>query len=642
VRISKSTIDEVKMRIDVVEVVGDFVQLKKSGINYKGKSPFNEERTPSFFVFPRNQNWKDFSSGKAGDSIGFLMEYDGLSYTEAIAYLAQKYGVEVEYEDVEHEYKEEESIRESLLIVSNFAKEHFVSNLWNTDEGKRIGLSYFKERGFSEETINKFELGYSLDKWNDLLKTATGKGYKSEFLEKAGLIIHKEEGDKTYDRFRNRVIFPIHSHTGKPIAFGARIMVSDKKQPKYLNSPETEIYHKGKILYGIYQARQSIRKEENCYLVEGYTDVISMHQCGVENVVSSSGTALTEEQVRLIGRHTENITVLFDGDEAGIRASLRGIDIILEQGLNVRAIVFPESEDPDSYARKYGAFNFREFLKDNEQDFIAFKTNLLSKGAGNDPIKKSEIINSIVQSIAKIPDPVKRSVYLTETSSQLKIDEGVLVAEMNKILLQRKRGKQRPSTQNQTGSIEPVVDLTEESAPQPKAPEIDPLELQERESIRLLISYGFNEIEEKYQLYHHYFEELEEIEFQHPAYSKIFEIFKEQVAQGNVPTTEYFMHHCPPDIVKTVIDMTSSPYALSENWERYKIMVPRETDLINNSVYTNILRLKFRLIKKMILKNNEALKAEKDPEKQIELMKVTQELKKAEMEYARPLGIVIS
>lgn len=612
-------------------------------MNFRAKSPFTEERTPSFFVFPKNENWKDFSSGKSGDAISFLMEYDGLSYTEAIQYLAKKYGVELQYEqsvDADQQ-QEEQNLRESLLIVSNFAKDHYVHNLWQTEDGKKIGLSYFTERGFSKETIEKFELGYSLDKWDDLLNAALKNGFKQEILEKAGLIIQKEEG-KVYDRFRDRVIFPIHSHTGKAIAFGARILTSDKKQPKYLNSPETEIYHKGRILYGIYQARQAIRKEDNCYLVEGYTDVISLHQNGVANVVASSGTALTADQVKLIGRQTQNITVLFDGDEAGIRASLRGIDMILEQGLNVRAVVFPDGEDPDSYAKKFGGFNFNEYLKDNVRDFIAFKTDILSRDAKNDPIKRAETINSIVSSISKIPDPVKRSVYISETSQQLKIDEEVLLAELNKILLKQRQEKQKKSAQqSRYSSEEPPIELVEEQ-PQVKPQQTDPVELQERESIRLLISYGFNEIEEQYQLYHHYFEELQDIEFSNPLYKEILEIFKQKVSEGTIPTTEYFLNNCKEAIVKEVINLTASPYELSENWERYSIIVPKESDILSNSIYTNILRLKFRLIKKMIKKNNEALKSVQDPEKQLELLKMNQELKKAEMEYAKPLGIVIS
>lgn len=645
-RISQDTIDEIKNRVDIVDVVGEFMTLKKVGMNFRGKSPFSNEKTPSFFVFPKNENFKDFSSGKAGDAITFLMEYDGLSYIEALLFLAKKYGIEVKEDEVTPEKKEEQSVRESLMIVVNFARDHYVKNLWETDEGKRVGLSYFKERGFSEDTIRKFELGYSLEAWDDLEKTALKSGYKKEFLEKSGLIVVKTvEGDsqlqpqeqqtKSYDRFRGRVIFPIHSNTGKPIAFGARILTNDKKQPKYLNSPESEIYHKSNILYGISQARRAIKSENNCFLVEGYTDVVSMHQAGVENVVASSGTSLTEEQIKLIGRHTENITVLFDGDEAGIKASMRGIDMILEQGLNVKALVFPDGDDPDSYAKKVGDFNFREYLKENVRDFISFKTELFAKGADKDPIKKAETINNIVGSISKIPDPVKRTVYLKETSTLLDMDESVLIAELNKIILQKRSEKRKEARRTDP---QPPPEEKEQNA----YADVDPLTLQERECLRLLICYGFNDIEDQYKLCDHYLEELEGIEFQDPLHIEMLEIFKKNISEGKVITAEFFIKNGSEKAKKLVLDLISSPYELSENWQRYSIFVPREADILNNSVYTNLLRLKFRKIKKLIKNNLGDLKNEKDPDKQMELLKIQQELKKAEIEFAKPLGIVIS
>ncbi|MCK5281490.1 MAG: DNA primase, partial [Cyclobacteriaceae bacterium] len=370
--VSQTTIDEIKSRIDIIDVISDFVTLKRTGQHYKGKSPFSDEKTPSFIVFPRNQNFKDFSSGKQGDAISFIMEYDGLSYIEAIKYLAKKYGIEIVEEEQSPEAVLKQNERESLFIILNYAKDYFKKTLFETEEGKSIGLTYFKERGFTEETIQKFELGYSLDQWNALETEAKSKGYNPDLLEKAGLIIRKEESQ--YDRFRGRVIFPIHNSTGKAIAFGARILKNVKNQPKYLNSPETDVYHKSDVLYGLFQSGRAIRQMDNCFLVEGYTDVISLHQHGVENVVSSSGTSLTENQIKLIHRHTENITVLFDGDDAGIRASLRGIDMILQQGMNVKAVVFPGGEDPDSYSRKLGALDFQQFLKENAEDFIHFKT----------------------------------------------------------------------------------------------------------------------------------------------------------------------------------------------------------------------------------------------------------------------------
>ncbi len=656
-RISQETIEQIKSRIDIVDVIGEFMTLKKVGMNFRGKSPFSNEKTPSFFVFPKNENFKDFSSGKAGDAITFLMEYDGLSYTEALLFLAKKYGIEVREEEVSPEKREEQNERESLLIVSNFAKNHYVQNLWETDEGKRIGLSYFKERGFTEDTIRKFELGYSLDAWDDLEKAALKQGYKKEYLEKTGLVVRKEsantqgEGEaRTYDRFRGRVIFPIHSNTGKAIAFGARILTSDKNAPKYLNSPESDIYHKSSILYGIFQARRAIKSANNCYLVEGYTDVVSMHQAGVENVVASSGTSLTEEQIKLIGRHTENVTVLFDGDEAGIKASMRGIDMILEQGLNVRALVFPDGDDPDSYAKKVGDFNFREYIKDNSRDFISFKTELFARGSDKDPIKKAETINNIVGSIAKIPDPVKRTVYLKETGTLLDIEEETLIAELNKIILQKRReqkkdrpAREEPSRRYGEGIAESTPDITvEETTTEKYYAKSDPLILQERECLRLLICYGFNEIEDKYKLYDHYLEELEGIDFHHPLHIDILATFKENIQQEKVVNAEYFLKNGSEEVKQFVTDLVSSPYEVSGNWQRYSIVVPQETDILSNSVYTNLLRLKFRKIKKLIESNKRELKSEKDPDKQMELLKIHGELKKAEIEFAKPLGIVIS
>ncbi|MFN3840875.1 MAG: DNA primase, partial [Cyclobacteriaceae bacterium] len=375
--ISRSTIDEVKNRIDIVDVVSDFVSLKRSGQNYKALSPFTNEKTPSFYVVPSKGIFKDFSSGKGGDAITFVMEHEGLGYLEAIRYLAKKYGVEIIEEEQSAEDQASQNERDSLYIVMNFAKEYFKNLLHHDDEGRSIGLSYFRERGFNDRTLEKFDLGYSLNQWDHFEKHALGSGFSASVLEKAGLVISKEDGQgKTYDRFRGRVIFPVHNLAGKVVAFGARTLSTEKNQPKYINSPETDIYHKSNVLYGLYQAKNEIRKQDFCYLVEGYTDVLSLHQSGIENVVASSGTALTEEQIRLMRRFTENVTVLFDGDAAGVKAALRGIDLILKGGLNVRVVLLPDGEDPDSYSRKMGSTEFSQYLKDNTKDFISFKIDL--------------------------------------------------------------------------------------------------------------------------------------------------------------------------------------------------------------------------------------------------------------------------
>ena len=429
--IHKSTIEAVFDTARLEEVIGDFVHLKKSGANFKGLSPFTDERSPSFMVSPVKQIWKDFSSGKGGNVVTFLMEHEHFSYPEAIRYLAKKYNIDIAETEQNDEQKAAASERESMYLVSNYAVSFFEDNIWNTPQGKAIGLSYFNERGFSEETIRFFQLGYSPNTWSAFTDAALKAGYQLNFLEKIGLSIVK--GDKKFDRFKGRVMFPIHSMSGRVLGFGGRILTQDKKAAKYMNSPESEIYNKSKVLYGLYQAKHTIAKENNCYLVEGYTDVIQMYQRGVKNVVSSSGTALTPEQIRLIGRLTKNITVLFDGDPAGLRASLRGIDLILEAGMNVRVCMFPEGEDPDSFARENSVEDVIDFLTNNSKDFIQFKAALLVDEAAQDPVKKAETIREMVKSIAKIPDRIKQEVYVKSCASLMEISEEVLFATLAQV-----------------------------------------------------------------------------------------------------------------------------------------------------------------------------------------------------------------
>jgi DNA primase len=436
--ISKSTIDQVFATARVEEVIGDFVNLKKSGSNFKGLSPFSEERTPSFMVSPVKQIWKDFSSGKGGTVVSFLMEHEHFTYPEAIKYLAKKYNIEIEETEQTDEQKEEAGERESMFLVSEFANTYFQNVLHKTDQGKAIGLSYFKERGFTEETIKRFQLGYALDEWEAFTDEAIKKGYQLKYLENTGLTIVKDTSTgsaqvKTFDRFKGRVMFPIHSMSGRILGFGGRILANNKNAAKYLNSPESDIYHKSKVLYGIYYAKQSIAKEDNCFLVEGYTDVIQLYQKGVKNVVSSSGTALTSEQIRLINRLTKNITVLFDGDAAGIRASLRGIDLILEQGMNVKVCTFPNGEDPDSFARQNTFEELTSYLEENAKDFIAYKASLLMEEAKNDPVKKAALIRDMVTSISKIPDRIQKEIYVQECAKIMDISEDVLFSTLAQI-----------------------------------------------------------------------------------------------------------------------------------------------------------------------------------------------------------------
>ncbi|WP_299712211.1 DNA primase [uncultured Tenacibaculum sp.] len=488
--ITQQTIERVFEAARVEEVIGEFVQLKKSGSSFKGLSPFTDERTPSFMVSPVKQIWKDFSTGKGGNSISFLMEHEHFTYPEAIRWLAKKYNIEIEETEQSDEQKEQMNERESMYLVSKFAKDYFHDVLMNTQKGRAIGLSYFKERGFREDTIEKFDLGYCKDEWDNFTKAALTKGYDLKYLKSTGLTIVKEGGEKvrTFDRFKGRVMFPIHSMSGRILGFGGRILTNDKKAAKYLNSPESDIYHKSKILYGLYQAKKEIAKQDNCFLVEGYTDVISFHQSGIENVVASSGTALTPDQIRLINRLTNNITVLFDGDAAGIRASLRGIDLILEQGMNVKVVTFPEGEDPDSFAKSNSDAELKRYLEETAQDFIGFKVSLLIKDAQNDPVKKAGLIRDIVTSISKIPDGIQREVYVQECARIMDISERVLFSELAQLMNKSDRSVDRNRSQD---SVKPKLQPVREDK---KKPKVDSLLLLEKEIIRILLLYGNEEV----------------------------------------------------------------------------------------------------------------------------------------------------
>ena len=636
--ISKITIDEIKNQMDIVDVVGDFVTLKKSGSSYKALSPFSAEKTPSFYVVPSKQIFKDFSSGKGGDAITFIMEIDGLSYMEALRYLAKKYGIEVVEEERTDEQQIAQNKRESLYILLNYAKDYFCDKLFNTEDGKNIGLTYFKERGFSDETVKKFELGYSLDEWSGLMDAAVAKGYNPELLEEAGLII---KGDnKTYDRFRARVMFPIHNITGKTIAFGARTLSKEKNQPKYINSPETELYHKSKVLYGLFQSKLAIRKEDNVFLVEGYTDVISMHQAGVENVVSSSGTALTVEQVKLIKRYTNNVTMLFDGDAAGMRAAIRGIDLLLEGDLDVKAVALPDGEDPDSYSRKLSVSAFRNYVEAEAKDIIQFKVKLFLEEAGNDPIKKAGVIRDIVSSISKINDPVKRAVYIKECSNLMELSEQVLISELNKLLFEKRKGEK--------AAYEPVAEaqyLIEQEKALDEIDIVSVIEFQEKESIRVLVNYGKESISgveaEQVNLLNYFLEEADEIQFTNPTYKRILDIFKERLLEGEIIDSEYLLSHGDEEIKRTVVDLITHPYEVSLEWkDKHKILIPREIDQLKDVTFTNILRLKFRIIQHLIETEHKKLKEAKETVEIDRLLDEIKDLKKIEMSIAELLGNV--
>ncbi|MBR63240.1 MAG: DNA primase [Flavobacteriaceae bacterium] len=478
--ISKSTVDLVFETARLEEVIGDFVQLKKSGSNFKGLSPFSNEKTPSFMVSPAKQIWKDFSSGKGGNVVSFLMEHEHFTFPEAIKFLAKKYNIEVEETQQTNEQKEAASLRESMYAVTDYAQSFFSKMLNESQEGKNIGLAYFQERGFTSESIDKFHLGYSPDQWDALTKAALNAGFQEEFLISSGLTIQKEE--KLFDRFKGRVMFPIHSMSGRVMGFGGRILKQDKQSAKYVNSPESEAYQKSKVLYGLYQAKQHIAKESNCYLVEGYTDVIQMHQAGIQNVVSSSGTALTSDQVRLVRRLTNTITLLFDGDAAGLRAAMRGVDIILEAGMQVSICTFPEGEDPDSFVRNHQLTEVKQFLENNTVDFIQFKAKLLAEEGKNEPIRKAETIREIVQSISIIPDAIRREVYIQSCASLMNISEDVLFSTLSQLL--QKKDQQAPKARKFNEMQ--VVNVAKQK--------VDPRFELERNIISLLLLYGEEEV----------------------------------------------------------------------------------------------------------------------------------------------------
>ena len=636
--ISRDTIQEVKSRVDIIDVISDFVSLKKSGQNYKALSPFTNEKTPSFFVVPAKGIFKDFSSGKGGDAFTFLIEHEGMSYVEAIRYLAKKYGVEIKEDQVSGEFQAAQSEREGLYILMNFAKDYYKGLLIHSEEGRGIGLSYFRERGFNDRMIEKFELGYALDAWEKFSEEAIKKGYNKELLEKTGLVVKKEDGT-SYDRFRGRVIFPVHNISGKVIAFGARMLGKEKNQPKYVNSPESEIYHKGSVLYGLFQAKNAIRQEDNCFLVEGYTDIISMHQSDVENVVASSGTALTEDQIKLIRRFTENVTVLFDGDTAGIKAALRGIDLILKGGLNVRVALFPDGEDPDSYSRKVGTTAFQKFLKERATDFISFKADLYASEAAGDPIRKAESIKEIVKSIALIPDPVKRSVYIQETSNLLKISEAVLLSELNKILIDERRKKEKEKFREQ--DQDPLShESFDEISSQVK---VDPQSLvyfQERETIRLLLNYADKNLEHQ-KLGGFLLHELEDVEFSNPVLKEIYEAFKTELGKGQLITSNFFLQEGSEPVRRLVTDLITQRYDTSPHWnDKYHIFFPKDADDLDKKALANVLHLKYRVVQKWIEDNKEKIKSVTSAAEEDELIERQTELKRIDIELAEQLGIV--
>lgn len=595
----------------IEEVIGDFVTLKKAGSNFKGLSPFSNERTPSFMVSPAKQIFKDFSSGKGGSVITFLMEHEQFTYPEALRYLAKRYNIEVEETGQSEAEQEKRSERESMFLVNQFANDYFQEQLWKDDTGRAIGLSYFRERGFSDETIKDFQLGYSQDGYQVFCDHALDKGYQLEYLDKVGLV--KVDGDRKIDRFRGRVMFPILSHTGRVLGFGGRILKKDAKAAKYLNSPESDIYHKSKILYGVYQAKTAIARADECFLVEGYTDVISLHQAGIKNVVASSGTALTVDQIVLIKRYTRNITLLYDGDPAGIKASLRGIDLILEQGMNVRTVLFPEGEDPDSFAKSVSQAELKDYLKEEKTNFLAFKAKLLLAEVGNDPLAKAKAAREMVQSIALIPDELERSAYIQETARLLDLEERLLFSELGQIRARSiEKENQRQQREKQGLKEQEVMKVVEA----PAALEDNPLYVQERELCSLLLNHGetifpfYEDSEEEESICEYILTELvnDNLSFEHPHFQAIYQhylkVFNEE---QRIAKAEEFLRGGEKELMHLVVDLIAEEPELHD-WRRKRIYPPDKETYLKRFTEEAVLRLKEKKISQLIRESQEKLK----------------------------------
>lgn len=606
-KIPSHTIDEIIQTARIEEVIGEFVSLKRAGSNLKGLSPFTDEKTPSFVVSPAKQIFKCFSTGKGGSVVTFLMEKEHFSYPEALRWLADKYNVQIPEETAltadEIAAKTE---RDSLYIINEFAKNHFIKNLHESEEGKAIGITYFEERGFRKDIIERFQLGYSINVSDDFTKAATTKGYKLEYLQNVGLV--KSKDDRNFDFFRGRVMFPIHSISGRVLGYGGRTLFTDKKIAKYFNSAESIIYNKSEILYGLFFAKGDIVKYDECLLCEGYTDVISMHQSGIQNVVSSSGTSLTKEQVKLVKRYTQNLTILYDGDAAGIKASFRGIDLILQEGMNVKVVLFPDGEDPDSFAKKTSTTELETFIKSNKQDFITFKASTLLKEGESDPLKKSELIREIVHSVSLIPDQITRSVYVQEISRQFDISETIISNELmrlrkNTIAKQTQESEFRdvPLPQN-TKSL----DLTQ--APELIENEKESNFIFEKELIRLLLKYGILEVhipnavdseKNKTSVIEFIHEELskDELNFEFPLFHKIFSHFVEGLSENTLYSSSYFLRHEDQEIVSFVSDIESNEYEISYNWiNKHNIYTRLESDDLYSTIIFSIYNFKYNKV----------------------------------------------
>jgi DNA primase len=640
--ISQQTIQQILSRIDIVEIIGGFVRLKKRGVNYIGQCPFHNEKTPSFTVSPTKEIYKCFGCGKSGNTISFLMEHEKYSYVEALRWLANKYNVEIEETEVSAEVKAHQLTADSLYIINSFAQKHFSDLLFNNDEGRDIGLSYLKERGFREEVIQKFQLGYCLQQRDAFSSAALQSQYNQELLLKTGLSVWRD--DKLVDNYRGRIIFPVHNQSGKISGFGARIIGKNDKAPKYINTPENEIYIKSRILYGSYFARQAIDKNDECLLVEGYTDVISLHQAGIENVVASGGTSLTPDQLRLIKKYTNNLTIIYDGDAAGVKAAMRGLDLALEESLNVQLVLIPDNEDPDSYVNKVGVTRFRDFVYQNKKDFILFQLDVLLREAGSDTARKSAVVNTIAETIAKInktEDFSKREDYTRQAAEILKIDESGFINLVNKFI------REKIAKQEGTKGF----DFTPPSVnPQLQPVEDDDVltllnrdELHERALVRCLIEFGLKDWDGKIRVADFLIEEFVDQQLiEDMSLTPILELYKKWYQEGVEPTEKNFLYHEDQSISAAVVSLLEFPYELSPNWkEHFEGKILTRDDLYKEEIISTVNYLKLRKVKKMIEENQKDLGKASSPEEQLVIIQTHQALKQMEVTLLKNLGTVI-
>ena len=637
--ISPNTIQQITSRIDIIEIVGEFVKLKKRGANYLGNCPFHNEKSPSFTVSPSKEIYKCFGCGKSGNAVGFLMEHEKYSYVEALKWLAKKYNIDVEETELSPEVKQQQQVAESLFIINNFAQKHFTHNLFSTEEGKDVALSYLKQRGFREEILQKFQVGYNLDQRDDLTRQVLKNQYNIEYLQKSGLVSLRNEIPA--DNYRGRIIFPVHNTTGKIIGFGARVIKTSDKAPKYINTPENELYVKSKILYGTYFARQSIDKLDECLLVEGYTDVVSLHQAGIENVVASGGTSLTIDQLRLIRKYTNNLTIIYDGDSAGIKAALRGLDMALEEGLNVRLVLIPDNEDPDSYVNKVGVTEFRRFVETNKKDFILFQMEVMLKDAGSDTSKKAAVVNQVAETLSKInkaEDFTKQQDYIRQCSAFLKIDEGGL----NNLVNKYKRDKVEKEEKKQNYESSSFKVEKDENATDDIIDLIYNDDLQEKNVLRVLLEYGLLPWDEEKTMADYIFAELDFFHFDNPELEHVLEVYREQYQNGLQPTGKSLLYHEDPSIRQIVTNIDIQPYELSPNWDKVlEGLNITNRDISRQDVVMSTNYFKLRKIKKMFEENQRDMERATQYDEQLSLIRIHQQLKEEEQKITNLLGTVI-